>query len=65
MNLTPYTMTTPLWYLLGFVSWTLCLLLAKGVARVSRVMAGEARATDFPAAGPHGSDAYWRLNRAH
>ena len=36
-----------------------------GVARVSKVVAGTAKPTDFTAGVPHGSDAYWRLNRAH
>jgi uncharacterized MAPEG superfamily protein len=58
-------MTTPLWCLLGFVDWTLVLLTALAVARSSQVLAGRARATDFTAGVPHGSDAYWRLNRAH
>ena len=58
-------MTTPLWCLLGFVAWTLVLLVALAFARVSKVLAGSARATDFPSGVPHGSDAYWRLNRAH
>jgi uncharacterized MAPEG superfamily protein len=58
-------MTTPLWCLLGFVAWTLILLGLVGVARVSQVVAGRAKPTDFPAGVPHGSDAYWRLNRAH
>jgi uncharacterized MAPEG superfamily protein len=59
------TMTTPLWCLLGFVVWTLLLLLALAVARGSLILSGAAKPTDFPAGIPHGSDAYWRLNRAH
>ena len=58
-------MTTPLWCLLGFVAWTLALLLAIATARVSQVLLGKAKPTDFPAGVPHGGDAYWRLNRAH
>jgi len=58
-------MSVPLWCLLGFVCWTLVLLLAVGVARVRQVLAGEVRANEFPSGVPHGSDAYWRLNRAH
>ena len=58
-------MTTPLRCLLGFVAWTLFLLFLIGVARVSKVLAGKAKAGDFPAGVPHGSDPYWRLNRAH
>ena len=58
-------MTTPLWCLLGFVLWTLILLLALGAVRVGKVVRGQAKANDFPSGVPHGSDAYWRLNRAH
>jgi uncharacterized MAPEG superfamily protein len=58
-------MTTPLWCLVGFVAWTLLLLLAVAGARVSKVLTGQAAANDFPSGVPHGSDAYWRLNRAH
>ena len=59
------TMTTPLRCLLGFVAWTMLLLVGVAVARVSQVLTGRARATDFTPGVPHGSDAYWRLNRAH
>jgi uncharacterized MAPEG superfamily protein len=58
-------MTTPLWCLLGFVAWTLLLLLAIAVARVGAVLRGEKQANEFPSGVPHGGDAYWRLNRAH
>jgi uncharacterized MAPEG superfamily protein len=58
-------MTTPLWCLAGFVVWTLLLLLGVAGARVSKVLSGQATAADFPSGVPHGSDAYWRLNRAH
>ena len=63
--MTPAAMTTPLWCLLGFVSWTLLLLTGVGLARVSQVVAGTAQPNAFPSGVPHGSDAYWRLNRAH
>ena len=58
-------MTTPLWCLLGFVVWTLLLLAMIGFARVSKVLRGAAQPADFPSGVPHGTDAYWRLNRAH
>lgn len=58
-------MTTPLWCLLGFVAWTLVLLVALASVRVGAVLAGRAAPTDFPAGVPHGSDANWRLNRVH
>jgi uncharacterized MAPEG superfamily protein len=58
-------MTVPLWCLLGFVVWTLVLLLGIGTARVGQVLGGKAKPGDFPAGVPHGGAAYWRLNRAH
>jgi uncharacterized MAPEG superfamily protein len=58
-------MTIPLWCLLGFVVWTLVLLLGIAVVRVGAVLRGEKRANEFPSGVPHGGDAYWRLNRAH
>jgi uncharacterized MAPEG superfamily protein len=58
-------MSTPLWCLVGFVVWTLCLVVAIGFARVGAVMRGEKQPTDFPSGVPHGGDRYWRLNRAH
>lgn len=58
-------MTTPLWCLLGFVAWTLVLLLAIAVVRVGAVLSGRKKANEFASGVPHGGDAYWRLNRAH
>ena len=58
-------MTTPLWCLVGFVAWTIVLLLAIAVARVGAVLRGTKKANEFPSGVPHGGDAYWRLNRAH
>jgi len=58
-------MTTPLWCLLGFVVWTLLLLLGIAVARVGAVLSGQKKANEFASGVPHGGDAYWRLNRAH
>src|SRR5262245_22534364 len=58
-------MTIPLWCLAGFVVWTLVLLTAVAFSRVGAVLAGRARANEFPSGVPHGGDRYWRLNRAH
>jgi uncharacterized MAPEG superfamily protein len=58
-------MTTPLWCLLGFVAWTLLLLLGIAAARVGAVLRGQKKANEFASGVPHGGDAYWRLNRAH
>ncbi len=54
------------WALLGFVGWTLLLLVTCiGGPRISAVMKGEARANSFNPAVPHGSDRYQRAMRAH
>lgn len=58
-------MTTPLYCLMGFVFWTVFLVGSIGIARVKQVAAGKAAPNSFTAGQPHGTDAYWRLNRAH
>ncbi len=58
-------MTTPLWCLLGFAGWTMLLVVSVGLWRVGLVFAGKAAANAFPSGTQHGSDPYWRLNRAH
>ena len=58
-------MTIPFWCLLGFAAWTVALLLSIGAARTIPVLQGRKRASEFTPGVPHGSDRYWRLNRAH
>jgi uncharacterized MAPEG superfamily protein len=58
-------MTTPFWCLLGFAVWAIVLVLAVAVVRVARVLAGKQAANSFASGAPHGSDRYWRVNRAH
>jgi uncharacterized MAPEG superfamily protein len=58
-------MTTPLWCLLGFATWTIALVLAIGTVRVARVLTGKQAANSFASGAPHGGDRYWRVNRAH
>jgi uncharacterized MAPEG superfamily protein len=58
-------MTTPLFALMGFVFWTMFIVLAIGVARVAQVASGKTAVNGFPSGQPHGTDTYWRLNRAH
>ena len=54
------------WALLGFVAWTLLLLVfGIGVTRVGQVMRKEARANSFNPQVPHGTDGYQRRMRAH
>lgn len=58
-------MTVPLMCLLGFAAWAVVLVLLIGMVRVTQVLTRQKRANEFPAGQPHGSDMYWRLNRAH
>jgi uncharacterized MAPEG superfamily protein len=55
----------PLAALALFAVWTLLLVLSIGAWRTGQVFAGQKKANDFPSGTKHGSDAYWRLNRAH
>jgi uncharacterized MAPEG superfamily protein len=59
-------MTVPLACLLAFATWTMLLVIVGiGYPRVSAVLAGRAKAGDFRADVPHGSDTYRRTMRAH
>ncbi len=58
-------MTTPLWCLLGFAAWTVLLVVTVGLWRVGLVLQGKQAPNEFPSGSPHGSDLYWRVNRAH
>lgn len=51
--------------LLGFVAWTLLLVFALIGWRSVEALLGKRRLDEFPAGVPHGTDTYWRLNRAH
>jgi len=55
----------PLAALTLFALWALGLVLAIGAWRSVEMFAGRARANSFPSGTQHGSDMYWRLNRAH
>jgi hypothetical protein len=58
-------MTTPLYALIGFVFWTVFLVVSIGTVRSYLVMTGSAVPNGFDSGTRHGGDAYWRLNRAH
>jgi uncharacterized membrane protein YecN with MAPEG domain len=55
----------PLAALLLFAVWGLLLVISIGMWRLVQVATQGKGPGDFPAGTPHGSDAYWRLNRAH
>lgn len=58
-------LVTPVAALVLFALWAVVLVLAIGIWRVSLILMGQARANGFNPGTPHGSDRYWRLNRAH
>lgn len=59
-------MTPSLYSLLGFVVWTMLLVVVGiGVPRVSAVLARRAAPKSFMADVPHGSERYRRTMRAH
>lgn len=59
-------MTTPLWALLGFASWTVLLLLfTVGVYRWTRILTGRVPIREFRADRVEGDDFYKRAMRAH
>jgi uncharacterized MAPEG superfamily protein len=54
------------WALLGFVLWTLLLMVCTiGVPRITAILKKQARPNSFNANVPHGSERYQRCMRAH
>ena len=55
----------PIIALLAFTAWTLLLVGSILITRTVLVALGKKKANEFPASVQHGTDRYWRLNRAH
>ena len=58
-------MTTPLLCLALYAAWAMVLVLSIGSWRAMQVLTGKKKPNEFPSGTQHGTDAYWRLNRAH
>lgn len=58
-------MSAPLISLVWFALWAVFLVLVVGAWRVRMVMSGKSAPNAFPSGEKHGSDPYWRANRAH
>jgi uncharacterized MAPEG superfamily protein len=56
---------SPIVSLVLFAVWPLLLVMCVGLWRLALGSTGQMPAGGFPAGTPHGSDGYWRLNRAH
>jgi hypothetical protein len=48
-----------------YALWAIVLVVMIAADRALLVMTGKSAITDFPAGTRHGSDSYWRINRAH
>jgi len=48
-----------------YALWAIVLVVMIAADRALLVMSGKAAITDFPSGTKHGSDSYWRINRAH
>jgi uncharacterized MAPEG superfamily protein len=57
--------SVPLVALLAFAGWVMLIVLLLLSFRGIMVLTKERRIHEFPSGQPHGSDFYWRLNRAH
>jgi uncharacterized MAPEG superfamily protein len=57
----PHSITALVFYAL----WAIALVLMVAADRILLVIRGDARANSFTPGVPHGSDSYWRINRAH
>jgi uncharacterized MAPEG superfamily protein len=55
----------PIVALFAFAAWTMLLVASIATVRVIQVLTKRVPANGFTSGVPHGSDAYWRLNRAH
>ena len=58
-------MTPTLYALIGFVFWTMFLVMVLGCTRGYQIVTGQKKSNEFRAGVPHGGEMYWRLNRAH
>lgn len=56
---------TAVHYLVYFALWPIVLVFIIAFIRVGKVITAGASPDDFPSGVKHGSDPYWRLNRAH
>lgn len=57
----PHSVTALVFYAL----WAIALAVIVAADRIQLVIRGDARANSFTSGVPHGSEFYWRTNRAH
>jgi uncharacterized MAPEG superfamily protein len=63
--MSPFTAPASITALIFYALWAIALVLMVTADRGLQVLRGEARLDSFRAGVPHGSDSYWRINRAH
>src|SRR5215469_2896697 len=63
--MSPFTAPHSITALIFYALWAIALVLMVAADRTLQVMRGQAKLTSFTPGAPHGSDSYWRINRAH
>jgi uncharacterized MAPEG superfamily protein len=63
--MSPFVAPHSITALIAYALWAIALVLMVATNRTLQVIRGQAKANSFAAGVPHGSDGYWRLNRAH
>lgn len=56
---------SPIAALVLFAVWAMLLVGTVGLWRVAQVVTGTVPSGGFTSGAPHGTDGYWRINRAH
>lgn len=63
--MSPFVAPHSITALIAYALWALTLVIVLEIVRTTMVLGGRAQANSFTGGTPYGSDAYWRLNRAH
>lgn len=63
--MSPFTAPHSIVALVLYALWAIALVLMVAADRTLMVIRGKAKADSFTPGVPHGSDSYWRINRAH
>ena len=63
--MTALPVISPIAALVLFAVWALLLVVSIGIWRVGQLLTGSVPKGGFTPGAQHGTDAYWRLNRAH
>jgi uncharacterized MAPEG superfamily protein len=65
ISMTPFIAPHSITALIFYALWAIALVLMVAADRLLLVLRGKAKANSFTAGVPHGTESYWRINRAH